>query len=930
MLDRVSHNDDPIEICMLLPDHDSHNYCSNNSNHHHHHPHPQHWEDDEQITSLTVVVAADAVHSSRHAVGDSKEPELPFSLSVSPTRSSSGITGTSTLMTGVLLTTTESSSTATTTTTTANNITAEDSDARDGNNELYGTTVTTSPKSTTTFVTPPPQLQQQQRLAIVFGTTHGRVYTVEVDIIHHTNNNDSDNITSSPSNSNSTAANRNRTTYGGGCTLQRIQCPTTGTSLYQIFSNADDITGGDVPSSHHHHPHQRSKSNSTATITTLSSSSSSSSMPPVRGIQSIYTTDDDGSGHWNSMTNRNNEIIWIIYNDATFLRMQAMCCFPSLIWHPAASTNVSIEDYVLLLQQQQQQQPYHTGNNNYNSTRSLQTDIVVRCRIRIPQGGLAPCGGVRIVPFLPHHQSSIVQQENIEPQSHMNQDRLYPYPRIGNGGASTSTNHVYEAMVFSSLDVDGLLPTFSFYQSEGSNHMVTVSTPEQQHPGGPTSSPDDDDDDDDGILFVSVTKALVGTAIGAFRWGLGGAGNKNHIPTSERHHGMVHRQNQTTNPKILDSSKMVVPFPSLQRPPVELYLHTTFHDAPRKIEFCSIDPERKLAATADALGRILLIDLGTKQIIRMWKGFRDASCYWIQQKECNPQESSGMVLSATKNALTQDCSHHPTSNQHPKRKKPSLFLVIHSRQRRIVEIWRVRHGGRVASFSVGRDARIIPFTIAATLHSENGVIHTNLAQCYLIQSTIPGSNLNQLELIRVNYPEPPLPTEAVIAIPVNHNSPPRHNSRTGSSSKVPSSMSTSRTGALRLKHLQQLLSASSIHSTIDDVRTALHDITSLVDLSTALDLLATGSALDDKLSVQGSNFHRDAISHCRNVLNAALSGGRTTAIDPSLRTNPHVQGLSHKIEYHEQVGLSLCSFAFDICSPSFAHRVRVYSFNISL
>jgi hypothetical protein len=100
--------------------------------------------------------------------------------------------------------------------------------------------------------------------------------------------------------------------------------------------------------------------------------------------------------------------------------------------------------------------------------------------------------------------------------------------------------------------------------------------------------------------------------------------------------------------------------------------------------------------------------------------------------------------------------------------------------------------------------------------------------------------------------------------------------------------------------LQQLLSAGNVQYTKDDVRNAMHEITSLTDLSMALDFLAVATLLEEQMDVKGSVFQREALTYCRGVLHTNVD--RKGKHEPRSRTNPHVQLLSHKIEYHTQVG----------------------------
>ncbi|KAL7684647.1 putative rab3-GAP regulatory subunit, rab3GAP regulatory subunit [Plasmopara halstedii] len=101
-----------------------------------------------------------------------------------------------------------------------------------------------------------------------------------------------------------------------------------------------------------------------------------------------------------------------------------------------------------------------------------------------------------------------------------------------------------------------------------------------------------------------------------------------------------------------------------------------YEDERRRCKGLVLSPSGKLAAVADSLGRILLIDTLRMVVIRMWKGYRNAQCGWIQ-------------------GLERNCW------------RPGLYLVIYSAQRGIVELWRARYGPKVFSLGVGNSARLI-------------------------------------------------------------------------------------------------------------------------------------------------------------------------------------------------------------------------------
>lgn len=655
---------------------------------------------------------------------------------------------------------------------------------------------------------------EQQRLAIVFGTNHSRVYTVEVTI-------------------------RNKGDARWIMQLVQLHDATSSrSSLFQVFPM-------DTMLDNSQRRRRSWKRRSSHGGSQTSKNSGATPFAPTGGVVRVSSHD------------LVNDSAWIVYGDATLVRLQISAFFPSL-WQQAAVSGLSVEKYVRGMQ---------PGCAN----------VLIRCQIRLPSdevdGALvvplpvpspSPLSSLRIPPPISTLQENV---DKLDTTSAIYEPAHKPYP----------LEETYEALVFG-RGASNLFPTLCFYTSEGPYNESDGWESKLNEPSPDIKSPIKKD----GVILGSVTMALVGSAIGALRWGLGGSVSSN-MDTSRRESAVSKNDfssdgclshEECSDPADLcevetsEHTPATTPFPSLSSRPVVLHPYVEFHDAPRKIEFCSIDPDGKLAAVADGIGRVMLVDLATKQLIRMWKGFREASCYWLQSPEPVQERQSDTTMSSARRS---------------KVKMPPLHLVIHSRQRRVVEVWRVRRGGRVCSIPVGRDARILQFTSWQTASEEA------LASCYLVHSTVPGSNLNQMELIRVEQPQL---TVANTDVPLRGLS---------SAADVTSVANTSsRNAALRLQHLQQLLSAGNILYSIDDVRTALHEIKSLADLSTALDLLGAGAVLEEKLGVQGSTFHRDVLVYCRGVLSAATYRGKTRT-DILSGENPHVQILSHKIEYHTQV-----------------------------
>lgn len=90
-----------------------------------------------------------------------------------------------------------------------------------------------------------------------------------------------------------------------------------------------------------------------------------------------------------------------------------------------------------------------------------------------------------------------------------------------------------------------------------------------------------------------------------------------------------------------------------------------------------LSPDHKLAAVSDVLGRVLLIDTHRGVVLRMFKGYREAQCSFMQVPD--ERKSKNKVV---------DCV--------------ALFLVIYSAKKGTVEIFSVQQGSRVSTFTASK------------------------------------------------------------------------------------------------------------------------------------------------------------------------------------------------------------------------------------
>jgi hypothetical protein len=494
--------------------------------------------------------------------------------------------------------------------------------------------------------------------------------------------------------------------------------------------------------------------------------------------------------------------IWISFGDGTTIRVHHAGFFPSVIQKNSESSETP------------------------DQLESVLGDDLVRCHVRLPE---LEDTQVTVIPLPKYHPSPMAPFPTWKKPEYNDGEEELPgvVPE-----QHEEAPEIYEAVLYCTGAMADTFPTLAFYTSE--DQFVG------RIQGDPVEEPMHTDDG-------GVVGSLVRGVLGLF----GGGGDK------EEHKEALKRE----PPKGLRHPwDPQVPFPSINYDPISLYAGYERHDSPRQITSVTVDPDGDLAATADTLGRVSLIDLSTKQVIRMWKGFRDTSCYWLQV----PQETK----------------------ERPWAKEKVLYLVIHSRQRRVVEIWRTRHGPRVKSMQVGREAQLL----AGREISEIGYLST----VYLAHSNVPFSNMNQVERIWVREEE-----KSVISNP-----------RTRPSSKRTDTAKLSQDATVRLNRLQQLLGDTNVPCQSIDVYRALQNIKSVKDLATALDTLAVAPALEERMKVEGSTFQRLAVSHCKEKLDEVVHESGNEAL-----TNPHVQLLAFKISYYSQV-----RFVFLVCTSMLSFR----------
>nr|XP_023906860.1 rab3 GTPase-activating protein non-catalytic subunit [Quercus suber]POF18126.1 rab3 gtpase-activating protein non-catalytic subunit [Quercus suber] len=116
---------------------------------------------------------------------------------------------------------------------------------------------------------------------------------------------------------------------------------------------------------------------------------------------------------------------------------------------------------------------------------------------------------------------------------------------------------------------------------------------------------------------------------------------------------------------------------------------TCLKDHPRKGEKLTLSPSGTLAAITDSLGRILLLDTQALVVVRLWKGYRDASCLFME-----------MLVKRDTAAASSSNYYEPVKSDY------CLCLAIHAPRKGIVEIWQMRTGPRLRIIQCAKGAKI--------------------------------------------------------------------------------------------------------------------------------------------------------------------------------------------------------------------------------
>ncbi|XP_012144641.2 rab3 GTPase activating protein [Megachile rotundata] len=102
-------------------------------------------------------------------------------------------------------------------------------------------------------------------------------------------------------------------------------------------------------------------------------------------------------------------------------------------------------------------------------------------------------------------------------------------------------------------------------------------------------------------------------------------------------------------------------------------------------------PNKTLSVIIDAMGRVILIDNRCGIALRMWKGYRDAQCGWIEVEE---EKHSRMHKEFNKFKQTSQL-------------RSALFLVIYAPKKGVIDIWSTQQGPKITTFTASKHGRLL-------------------------------------------------------------------------------------------------------------------------------------------------------------------------------------------------------------------------------
>ncbi|KAJ6229608.1 rab3-gap regulatory domain [Anaeramoeba flamelloides] len=157
-------------------------------------------------------------------------------------------------------------------------------------------------------------------------------------------------------------------------------------------------------------------------------------------------------------------------------------------------------------------------------------------------------------------------------------------------------------------------------------------------------------------------------------------------------------------------------------PPVDLDLNWKLNDPKREVNRIYMAPNSRFAVITDNFGRVLLLDTINFLIIRIWKGYREAQCAWIEipiRKNLYFSQGRSKGLEGFVKKEQRNKYQLKRLNKKPISKR-KIILVIYAPNRNLVETWSLPHIKIKSSFKVKPNCLLFSNfgTLGSTLQQE--------------------------------------------------------------------------------------------------------------------------------------------------------------------------------------------------------------------
>ncbi|EGI58384.1 Rab3 GTPase-activating protein non-catalytic subunit [Acromyrmex echinatior] len=124
-------------------------------------------------------------------------------------------------------------------------------------------------------------------------------------------------------------------------------------------------------------------------------------------------------------------------------------------------------------------------------------------------------------------------------------------------------------------------------------------------------------------------------------------------------------------------------------------------------------PNKMFSIISDAMGRVILINNKKGIALRMWKGYRNAQCGWIEVTEERDRAIRRNVDKSGRKALL----------------RTALFLVIYAPKKGVIDIWSIQQGPKITTFTASKNGRQLLYINYGFLGvNDNVILSKNKAQ----------------------------------------------------------------------------------------------------------------------------------------------------------------------------------------------------------